>query len=85
VGLRTVLKGSGAETCSQLPVCGCRFVCREQLGGDKQPAGYLTPVPENSVVYGSGSSSVILTKVHVTTLQSCHPAHIYIMRAASSG
>ena len=42
---------------------GCRFVCREQLGGNKQPAGYLTPVPENSVVYGSGSSSVILTKV----------------------
>ena len=42
---------------------GHRFVCREELGGNKQPAGYLTPVPENSVVYGSGSSSVILTKV----------------------
>ena len=38
-------------------------MCRDQLGSNKQLAGYLTPVPENSVVYGSGSSSVILTKV----------------------
>lgn len=42
-----------------------RFVCRERMGdGVKdRSAIYLTPVPEDAVVYGSGESAVILSKV----------------------
>ncbi len=49
-------------------------MCREALGSSKQPAAYLTPVPEGSVVYGSGSSSVILTKA--SSFQTDRPAEI---------
>ena len=49
--------------CIELLFCARRFVCREVVGGAKQPAAYLTVVPEGAVVYGSGPSSVILTKV----------------------
>lgn len=41
-----------------------RFICRERMG-DSVPdrsAVFLTPVPENAVVYGSGESAVIMTK-----------------------
>ena len=40
------------------------FLCRQRLGyrADKQ-AEYLTPVPSESVVYGSGETAVVLSKV----------------------
>lgn len=42
----------------------CRFVCRQRLGGRKgEPAAYLTPVPLNAVVYGTGDAARIITKV----------------------
>lgn len=49
-----------------------RFVCRDSLG-DKtsRPAAWLTPVPAEAVVYGSGDAAIILTKVHV-----CLSVHI---------
>jgi hypothetical protein len=44
----------------------CRFVCRKRLGGRKgEPAAYLTPVPPNAVVYGSGETARVITKVRV--------------------
>lgn len=44
--------------------CACSFLCRQRLGyrADKQ-AEYLTPVPSESVVYGSGETAVVLSKV----------------------
>jgi hypothetical protein len=39
-----------------------RFVCQRLLGGG-QGAGLLTPVPPGAVVYGSGDSAVVLSKV----------------------
>lgn len=44
-----------------------RFVCRDSLG-DKtsRPAAWLTPVPAEAVVYGSGDAAIILTKVCCT-------------------
>lgn len=48
-------------------VCtACRFLCRQRLGyrADKN-AEYLTPVPQESVVYGSGETAVVLSKVCV--------------------
>lgn len=42
----------------------CRFVCRTRLGGRKgEPAAYLTPVPPNAVVYGSGDAARVISKV----------------------
>jgi hypothetical protein len=45
--------------------CYCRFLCRQRLGyrADKN-AEYLVPVPSESVVYGSGETAVVLSKVH---------------------
>jgi hypothetical protein len=41
-----------------------RFVCRQRLGGRKgEPAAYLTPVPPNAVVYGTGDAARIISKV----------------------
>lgn len=41
------------------------FVCRDMLGGrSKDGAAFLTPVPLNTVQYGSGASGVFLTKVN---------------------
>lgn len=41
-----------------------RFVCRDTLGGrSARPAAWLTPVPAEAVVYGSGDAAVILSKV----------------------
>ncbi len=40
-----------------------RFVCREALGYNGVSAGFLAPVPADAVVYGSGESAVILSKV----------------------
>lgn len=67
-GSRAGVQGFVERHCNARRLWCCRFVCREQLGDEKQPAGYLTPVPEGSVVYGSGSSSVILTKVRPTSV-----------------
>jgi hypothetical protein len=62
----------GAQDCTTrhriLTGCGfllpCRFVCRQRLGGRKgEPAAYLTPVPLNAVVYGTGDAARIITKV----------------------
>lgn len=52
----------------------CRFVCRKRLGGRKgDPAAYLTPVPPNAVVYGTGDAARIITKViEVERYQSSH-------------
>ena len=41
---------------------GCRFVCRQLLGGS-QGAALLSAVPENAVVYGSGNSAKVLSLV----------------------
>lgn len=44
-----------------------RFVCRNCLGckgGER--AGFLTPVPADSVVYGSGENAVILSRVNIS-------------------
>ena len=38
-----------------------RFVCKEPLGA--AGAGFLSPVPPGAVVYGSGETAVVLTKV----------------------
>jgi len=41
-----------------------RFICRERMG-DGMPdrsAVFLTPLPEDAVVYGSGESAVVLSK-----------------------
>lgn len=40
-----------------------RFVCRERLGAGGHSAAFLSPVPADCVVYGSGDAAVILTKV----------------------
>lgn len=43
------------------------FICREVLGGrNRDGAAFLTPVPLNTVQYGSGASGVSLTKVNNT-------------------
>ena len=41
----------------------CRFVARDALGSSGQSMGFLAPVPQDAVVYGSGESAVILTRV----------------------
>lgn len=41
-----------------------RFVCRAVLGGKQgHGARWLSPVPPEAFVYGSGESTVVLTKV----------------------
>ena len=40
-----------------------RFVARDALGSSGQSMGFLAPVPQDAVVYGSGESAVILTRV----------------------
>mmetsp|Transcript_41844 Transcript_41844/g.99258 ORF Transcript_41844/g.99258 Transcript_41844/m.99258 type:complete len:392 (-) Transcript_41844:120-1295(-) len=42
-----------------------RFICRQRMGckNSERSAAYLTPVPEDAVVYGSGESAVIMSKV----------------------
>ena len=45
-----------------------RFVCRDALGAAGQSAGYLSPLPQDAVVYGSGESAVILTRVRPLSL-----------------
>ncbi|KAI8473164.1 MAG: hypothetical protein J3K34DRAFT_519180 [Monoraphidium minutum] len=48
-----------------------RFICRRQLGGRKgEGAVYLTPVPPDAVVYGSGDTARILTKEQAAALRS---------------
>jgi hypothetical protein len=44
-----------------------RFVCRECLGTKGTSAAFLIPVPPGAVVYGSGESATILTKVTLHT------------------
>lgn len=39
-----------------------RFLCGRLLGA-KEGAGYLTPVPPNAVVYGSGEAASIISRV----------------------
>ena len=47
-----------------LVVHACRFVCRQKLGLHADAgAEYVTPLPENAVVYGSGDKAIILTRV----------------------
>ena len=45
-----------------------RFVCRDPLGSSGQSMGFLAPVPQDAVVYGSGESVVILTRVSIVLL-----------------
>ncbi|EIE22579.1 hypothetical protein COCSUDRAFT_66290 [Coccomyxa subellipsoidea C-169] len=47
-----------------------RFVCREALGYGGVPAGFLAPVPADSVVYGSGESAVILSREQAAMLHA---------------
>ncbi len=49
----------------------CRFVCREPLG-ESAPcsAAYLTPIPADHVVYGSGDSAMILDRDQARALHS---------------
>uniref|UniRef100_A0A383VRU7 DUF7755 domain-containing protein n=1 Tax=Tetradesmus obliquus TaxID=3088 RepID=A0A383VRU7_TETOB len=48
-----------------------RFVCRKRLGGRKgEPAAYLTPVPPDAVVYGSGEGARVITKEQAAVLQA---------------
>ena len=49
-----------------------RFVCRDPLGSSGQSMGFLAPVPQDAVVYGSGESVVILTRVSIVLL-CCGP------------
>ncbi|KAK9828601.1 hypothetical protein WJX72_000987 [[Myrmecia] bisecta] len=46
-----------------------RFICREAVGeGNASNAGFLAPVPVDSVVYGSGESAVVLSKEQAAAL-----------------
>jgi len=48
-----------------------RFVCREKIGeGQPQGAVVLTPVPEDAVVYGSGTHTMILSKDQAKVLHA---------------
>ena len=61
------------------PAACRRFVCREALGeGGREAAAYLRPVPPGAVVYGSGDSSVIVTKARLVAilLSGATAAHI---------
>lgn len=44
-----------------------RFLCGKVLGS-KEGAGFLTPVPEYGVVYGTGESAAIITRVIFTQM-----------------
>lgn len=69
----------GAWYCDEVNVASSRahrsqrFVCRDTLGGrGARPAAWLTPVPAEAVVYGSGDAAVILSKACATTVfQMC--------------
>ena len=51
-----------------------RFVCRRALGGRQgDPAVYLTPVPTDAVVYGSGDAARILTKEQAAARRRAGP------------
>jgi len=67
----------GSWTLDEVSVCSSRtnhtdrFVCRKRLGGRKGDlAAYLMPVPPGAVVYGSGDSSVILSKEQAAALHA---------------
>ena len=50
-------------------VHACRFVCRQKLGFHADAgAEYVTPLPENAVVYGSGDKAIVLTRVSIACL-----------------
>lgn len=44
-----------------------RFVCRDCLGTNAVSAAFLSPVPPDSVIMGSGEAATILTKVDVAS------------------
>jgi hypothetical protein len=66
----------GTWRCDELDVSSSRsgatsrFVCRDDVG-DRGPhaAAYLRPVPPGSVVYGSGDSSIVLSKEQAAQLR----------------
>ena len=67
ISLPWSIKGNHMTICSaavQDKDVVCRFLCRQRLGyrADKN-AEYLAPVPAGSVVYGSGETAVVLSKV----------------------
>lgn len=48
-----------------------RFVCRRKLGSKSgNSAAYMTPVPPDAVVYGSGDSALVLTKEQAAVLRN---------------
>uniref|UniRef100_A0A061R9H7 DUF7755 domain-containing protein n=1 Tax=Tetraselmis sp. GSL018 TaxID=582737 RepID=A0A061R9H7_9CHLO len=49
-----------------------RFICRQRMGckNSERSAAYLTPVPEDAVVYGSGESAVIMSKAEAAKVYS---------------
>ncbi|KAF8059173.1 hypothetical protein HT031_005345 [Scenedesmus sp. PABB004] len=78
-GLAAILVApeGGAWTCDEVDVFSSRskhmdrFVCRKQLGGRRgDAAAYLTPVPPNAVVYGTGDAARVITKEQAAALQA---------------
>ena len=66
----------GTWRCDELDVSSSRsgatsrFVCRDDVGDrGEHAAAYLRPVPPGGVVYGSGDSSVVLTKEQASQLR----------------
>jgi hypothetical protein len=66
----------GTWRCDELDVSSSRsgatsrFVCRDDVGDrGTHAAAYLRPVPPGGVVYGSGDSSVVLTKEQASQLR----------------
>ena len=54
-----------------------RFVCRDALGRSGQSMGFMAPVPQDAVVYGSGESAVVLTRVGCCALYlDNHPQNL---------
>jgi hypothetical protein len=46
-----------------------RFICREHLGSKRgNGAAFMSPVPAEAVVYGSGSNAVVLSRVRCPVL-----------------
>lgn len=41
-----------------------KFICRQKLGEKNNPAVVLRPIPEDTIIYGSGDTAVALSKVH---------------------
>lgn len=60
-----------------------RFVCRRKLGGKStSPAAYLTPVPPDAVIYGSGESALVLTKEQAAVMRNAGMSEYETLKSA---